>query len=646
MRYDAHSRIIPHALLAGAVLVAVFYLAMRGIPESDYVARDDGVITLSHARNLVDYGFIGVNPSGERVEGFSAPLHFLLFVPVYAATHADYYVFSKVFPYVFDFLFGALVFLIARELLAPALARRNAIAVALTAFTALVMAPNMPVMLWLHSGMENPITHAAYAYCLWVLLRGLRRGDVSPWHAIPFGFAALARDESIVHVGALLAAYLLAGFYPARIWRRPLLLAVLTCLVWALLVAAKAWYFGDLKPNTALAQELIFGLPAYQLLHGQAREVLEFCWRVCRANGVVLMLCALPLLLCVPLRRQPLGPLFILVAGALSVVLHLLLFGPARLEESRTTTFLAVYAALFLVTAIAANVNVNGGTGLRVAASAYLLLLLLPFAQRVYATPVHGPICCRTDDFEIYTRGTLLQLQEQQRLPRPLVSNPDLGVLSFAKDFNIIDAGLLGSTPLAHGVRDREFVKGYYLRAMVPDFIALHEAWLCTLIDVFQDPRFARQFVAVRPPFRVFGHGNGLRVEIPDIQALGQSQCTMPVGIAPFGLYVRRDIMLGSPSAERELIDRLNLSPDPAVLARAIDACNRTDLPDGCMYVVRSAYRFLPEFIAADREREMLAAVDGIANAGQRRVALAILAGRRHGQLKPELDAFLAAPGN
>ena len=35
------------------------------------VAAKDGVITLSHARNLVDFGFIGHSPSGERVEGLA-----------------------------------------------------------------------------------------------------------------------------------------------------------------------------------------------------------------------------------------------------------------------------------------------------------------------------------------------------------------------------------------------------------------------------------------------------------------------------------------------------------------------------------------------------------------------------------------------
>ena len=73
-------------LLCGALLfVFFFFLGYEKIPVHFYRYRDDGVITLSHARNWVDFGFIGVNPSGERVEATSAPLQMLLYALAYAA---------------------------------------------------------------------------------------------------------------------------------------------------------------------------------------------------------------------------------------------------------------------------------------------------------------------------------------------------------------------------------------------------------------------------------------------------------------------------------------------------------------------------------------------------------------------------------
>jgi hypothetical protein len=65
----------------GAIAFSLlFRLNLARVPAANYESRDDALITLSHARNLVEYGFIGVSPSGERIEGFSAPLQFMVAV--------------------------------------------------------------------------------------------------------------------------------------------------------------------------------------------------------------------------------------------------------------------------------------------------------------------------------------------------------------------------------------------------------------------------------------------------------------------------------------------------------------------------------------------------------------------------------------
>jgi hypothetical protein len=43
---------------------------------SAYRYRDDGLVTLSHARGLADVGTVSVSISGSRVEGYSTPLQF------------------------------------------------------------------------------------------------------------------------------------------------------------------------------------------------------------------------------------------------------------------------------------------------------------------------------------------------------------------------------------------------------------------------------------------------------------------------------------------------------------------------------------------------------------------------------------------
>src|SRR5439155_20499196 len=141
-------------------------------PRDLYFVRDDGVITLSHARNLIDYGFIGVNPSGECVEGFSSPLHFAIFAVVYAITGSGYVMFSSIFPFVCDFLLGVVLFLVARELL-KSRSLPSAVAMILAVIGAAFVVRAMSVTLWLHSGMENPLTQLAYGACILVYIRAL-----------------------------------------------------------------------------------------------------------------------------------------------------------------------------------------------------------------------------------------------------------------------------------------------------------------------------------------------------------------------------------------------------------------------------------------------------------------------------------------
>ena len=78
------------SVLGGVLFCFVFAFALHDVPLEWYHNRDDALITLSHAKNWVDYGFIGVNPSGGMVEGFSAPLPFLLYTISYGLFGIDF----------------------------------------------------------------------------------------------------------------------------------------------------------------------------------------------------------------------------------------------------------------------------------------------------------------------------------------------------------------------------------------------------------------------------------------------------------------------------------------------------------------------------------------------------------------------------
>ncbi|MCX6019052.1 MAG: hypothetical protein NTZ50_11250 [Chloroflexi bacterium] len=147
--------------LGGVIFLVVFHIAYLGIKPGDYVNRDDGVITLSHARNLVDFGFIGVNPSGERVEGYSAPVQMFVFALVYGVGRIGWPTFTAAQTTFSTFVLGVLFVIPFR--------RRRLFASAAAAVAAVLLTQLTSFLEWHASGMENAITHVLFAACVVVL---------------------------------------------------------------------------------------------------------------------------------------------------------------------------------------------------------------------------------------------------------------------------------------------------------------------------------------------------------------------------------------------------------------------------------------------------------------------------------------------
>ncbi len=210
LRRQAPPWLLP--LLGGLIFVLVFSWAYSGIPDSYYQVRDDGVITLSHARNLVDYGFIGVNPSGGRVEGYSAPAQFFLFAWVYTVLPGiDYATYATAQTVVATFLLGALFVLFFQE--------RQALALILTALTALFLAYLRPFLQWHGSGMENAITHVLFLATVLILFSFTRSGRIIYILSVPVFWATISRIESIYHIGPLLVIFAVFWLVSFRSWR-------------------------------------------------------------------------------------------------------------------------------------------------------------------------------------------------------------------------------------------------------------------------------------------------------------------------------------------------------------------------------------------------------------------------------------------
>ena len=558
------------SLSGGLIFVAFFYWAYSNIDSSLYQVRDDGVITMSHAKNLVDYGFIGVSPSGGRVEGYSAPVQFFVYAAAYGLTGIGYETYAHVQTALFTFLLGALFILFFKE--------NRARAVALSVFAAFILSTQMPFLLWHGSGMENPIMHVLFLATLLILYSFAKDKKINYpiaylWAVIVF-LATIARLESVYHIAPLLVIF--SGFWLFRFKNlRGFYFSFLVFILWFSYHLWRYIYFGDLLPNTAYAQGISIGDRLLNWISWQQWYIdqsIGIANRIFFSHGIYLLLAVMPFLFFV--RRQKALLLFFLLIGSLvlTAYFHPFVFGHARIDLPRTTTHLALFAALG-ITAIFYFIEhrfmKNKKYILWIAPASLLVGLLAVFNA---VEPYN--MCCKATAVDSH-RKDFAKIAEIESLPRPTTANPDLGVMSWHKQFNIVDLGWLGS-PIMTKLRNRSMVSDYFFDYAAPDMIESHVFWSCIYRkSIFGDTRFREMYTPVKektikhPPF-----------------------CDEKV---PVGQWVRKNIQRGAKTKERILIDDVKINLSVARLRQELNDC-QSDPQRNCVYVARTAFRFLPEF--------------------------------------------------
>lgn len=550
------------SLLGGLLFVLVFHWAYSGIPRDFYQVRDDGVITMSHGRNLVDYGFIGVNPSGGRVEGYSAPTQLFLYAAAYAATGIGYAAYSEAQTLAATFLLGALLPLFFRE--------RKLLAFALAGGGAAVFLTYMrPFLLWHGSGMENAVTHVLVLTTLLILFSSIRRRRLNYWLALPIFLASISRIEGIYYIGPLLVGF--GGFwFVAFKDLRGVRFSLIVLGLWVLFQLWRYLYFGDLLPNTAYAQHvsvvdnlrLLLSLDWGNLLERifLENEILDF------HGGKVLSLVMVALLM---LSRRRETVLLVLLMGISLLVAAFSepVFGPARLDRVRTTTHLAVVSALgitFLFYFLMLHRRTYWVALVAVGALIFGTHLTDPY-------PVGGQ---GAEEFGFVRRSGI------ENLFRPTIAYPDLGTISWHKKFNIIDIGMLGSPLMAK--LSPPFRMDWFFDYAAPDVISMHHGWSCRYAtEILSDPRFTEHYTPVEAY----------------VSSWTKQHChANPESLT--GVWVRTAVLDSSQSAERRLIDRMKIALSIRDLREEMKQCRSLTAgwKHDCVYVARTAWRFLPEF--------------------------------------------------
>jgi hypothetical protein len=551
-------------VIGGLIFVAIFLLRYAGIDPSLYEIRDDGVITMSVARNLVDFGFVGVSPSGPIVEASSSPVQMLLYAAIYAATGAPYGTFAHAQTVVASFLLGcvfALVFPPSR------------IAGILTQiFLALGLSFIFPFFLWHGSGMENAVTHVLLLSCVVGMMQMVRNQQVAYFWIIPVILACFVRLELIVTVWALLGLFTLYWYFEYKrfdgLWFS--MFVILACVIGH---GLRIYYFGSFFPNTAVAQSISVGDRLGEILSGSVQPILEGLW-IARHNflngGWWIAIVSLPFAVLL-IEKSEHRFMLLAVLAIMSVAMFTpALLGRPRIDWGRTYSHVAPIA--FLLPAFCLFQAVRSKTTIGIVGA--FVVIVASFVGLSGNKPYY--LGWKIDDFDT-TRQEFVALAERHDIQRPLIANPDLGIMSWHKEHNILDLGMLGS-PIIAGLQGNAAIADFILDLAQPDFVESHGYWTNVYCEhLFLDARFDELY-------RPVTEATAVDPVCGDISS-GKT------------LWVRRTIEQGASTPERAFLDRLQGNLDAALIEAEISECAATD--GSCRYIARTVFRFIPELSKA-----------------------------------------------
>lgn len=547
-------------ILGAALFFGIFFLRYLSIDPSFYQFRDDGLITLSHVKNWIDFGFIGINPSGGIVEGYSTPLQFIIFSVIYFFTHAHYVFFIP--------MMTSLCTLGIAVISMQFFLEKKYYAVLIVGLFALFLAFQSSFIEWHGSGMENPLTHFFFIFAVWVFCEILEKGKINfYWCIIPF-LALLARIDSIVHIFPAMMIFGLLWYRKEKnISGFKFVAAVLA--LWVGFHFLRYLYFGNLMPNTAAAQDISLGQRLYKLISfdasiwSQGFELFKNIFKS-HAGYFFVSIFFIPFIN----FKEKYWPMVLMsISLVLSGFIYPFIFGPSRLDFSRTNSHIPIFIFLMVIGIFLAlkKPMMKKVMGITVLLGAGLIY------TTAYVPPYY--LCCDTAAFK-KTHTQFNAILMEQDVHRPTIANPDLGIMSWYKDMNILDLGMIG-TPLMAKTKNPRVISDFIFDYVAPDIIQSHEIWSCLHYNtIFMDPRFKTKYLVVIEEFEQFG-----------------SHCdAKPL---PKGIWIRKDILRESKSNERIFLNELQKGISVEVVQKELEFCQAGQ---DCAYVSRTVYRFIPEF--------------------------------------------------
>lgn len=619
------------AILGGFGWLSVFGLKLTSVPEGWWRWRDDAVITLSHARNALEEGSIGVSPGGDRTEGYSSPLQFTLSFIFFALVRADYKIYLDFFVTFSIFAIGALLTLLLiqgaqNKVVSPI--KLLWVGVLGSSVVAVLVTGSWSATGWLVSGMENPL----------IIISGLAilnlislKGSSPPYFAligVSVFLLGVSRVELPAFTAPLLLSVLLFSWSQVDSNRKRSisigLSVFLPITLWGLVHLIRLLYFGQVLPNTAIVQQKIPGLSQLAILI-VLTLIAVFFLGVIHLNRPVgkkslLFLSAGFLVVAafftgqiidgggrlvatvdIPMLAGAIGVVTALLAANyrflssrnnLDAVLFSLTFipvaqflvaGPARLDTYRVAGLALIFSLIWLgslATKIALDLQAVREEGPR-ELTRFLVVSVPLILTGAIAMLVSGAqdeprgLCCGITPSE----ERILEVAKSvggklSEAALPIVSNPDLGKISFAKEAILVDLGFLGDPLFSRVFGEKQASATKFMSQVArPDVVQTHQSWSCLYTDWLTSDDFIASYE--------------IREQL--VQEPYGDDCVFD---GQYTIWVRTDA-----TKEYALSREIVQSPNPiAVISQAVETCVQgPGDPFKCQWVRRSVTRASPQ---------------------------------------------------
>jgi arabinofuranosyltransferase len=495
-RRESRERWMLGALLLTALAGLWVHAGLR-----DFVS-DDAFITFRYARNLLD-GHGLVYNTGERVEGFSSPLHVLL-VSAMGWFGLDLVAVGRGL----GLLAAGVITVLAGVWAARSLEFPWSIPGA--ALAAGLVAANPSVAIWSLGGLETTVYAALILACPLPLFLGPAGSRAFVGSSVIAALATWTRPEGAVTFAALTVAFMTSRSVPRR---RRLTAIVAGALIFAgvvgIWIVFRVFYYGELLPNTYYVKS---AFTSSHLVRGwdYLRGFLAMSW-VPPAFAFAAIAVA---------RDRPGARLLGVVLGA--QILTVLLVGGDGLPAYRF--LVPAVAPLAVLAALGADVvrewasRLGRAVSWVTAAACLALVALVPHVPRDNQFVLYEG----QKEFEIPTL-TLAGKWLREGVPEEtVIATVPIGAVGYYSELPVID--MLGLTDrhianrkvgrLGSGWAGHEKTDGGYVLSRRPDLLLLGNVWVSDRYvaptesfppwtnrfiwaresDVARDPRFEREY--------------------------------------------------------------------------------------------------------------------------------------------------------